>query len=185
MLPPSDVENHALDLSNCVFLVVLKESPLALRHIPISRQTKMTAVANASCPFSTASTSSFRQQCTVSKSAPSRQRIDKTHTAQISTSTLPPSHSPAPTSEILYLPPLLSLLPTSHHLASSTTLPPTREIQFTSSRLPDIDDASLALHFALFDFRVRPSEIGHALENYDAAFNWDELRLPVDVQREW
>ena len=148
----------------------------------------MTAVASASCPFSTISNSSFRQeQCPVSQSATSRSLINKTRALPSSaTSGVPSFRSPAPTSEILYLPPLLSLLPASRTSSGTPNPPPeSTAIGFTSSRLPEIDDASIALHFALYNFRVRPSARGYALEDYVDAFCWDELRLPIDVQREW
>lgn len=85
-----------------------------------------------------------------------------------------------PTSPILYLPPLLSSLPRS--------LPPTK-INFehpplkTETHLPDIDPVSLALHKALHKFR--PVSDAYADVPYDEGFNWDELELPEDDEREW
>lgn len=172
------------------FVVLAKLSHSSSSSSPLFqriREEGMTAVASSGCPFSTGSPALFReQQCPISKSAPSRKRISQSSSTPLpSTSTLPPFRTPAPTSEILYLPPLLSLLPISHIPSHATAPSASLFFGFTSSRLPEIDEASVALHFALFDFRVRPSERGYALEDYDRAFNWDELRLPIDVQREW
>jgi len=53
----------------------------------------------------------------------------------------------------------------------------------TKARLPNIDPASLALHRALYYFRaVTPDYFG---QPYEKSFNWDDLVLPEDVEREW
>lgn len=79
---------------------------------------------------------------------------------------------------ILYLPPLLSSLPTTYpdvYSTRSTTLfPPI----ITETRLPDIDPASLSLHRALH--RFRPVDDMYAAKPYSEAFNWDELELPEE-----
>ncbi|GMK58009.1 hypothetical protein CspeluHIS016_0500410 [Cutaneotrichosporon spelunceum] len=89
----------------------------------------------------------------------------------------PPVASDIPHADpILYLPPLLSRLPRAHeHLSGHST-------EF-DTRLPDIDPASLFLHQALHYFRPRDSK--YAARDYPDAFNWDDLALPEDVEREW
>ncbi|EIW70808.1 hypothetical protein TREMEDRAFT_18027, partial [Tremella mesenterica DSM 1558] len=82
---------------------------------------------------------------------------------------------------ILYLPPLLSPLPhnVSHGHAEGER--PEALAEFTT-RLPDIDPASLALHEALHGFRPKEE---YASLSYDEAFNWHELSLPLEISREW
>ena len=53
----------------------------------------------------------------------------------------------------------------------------------TEIRLPDIDPTSLSLHKALHHFK--PVTPDYAKTPYDQAFNWSELRLPKDEEREW
>lgn len=110
------------------------------------------------------------------------------------TSTNDPHHLPvfdgttltAPTAPILYLPPLLSSLPSKYEFQ----IPPAPHTnnskpQFlnTETRLPDIDPASLALHKALHQFR--PVTMEYSTTPYGEAFNWDELHLPEGLEREW
>ncbi|KAI0645538.1 hypothetical protein C8Q79DRAFT_1010482 [Trametes meyenii] len=89
-------------------------------------------------------------------------------------------------SPILYLPPLLSSLPPGVvHPASgaafaSPSAPPPLS---TESRLPSIDPASLALHRALHNFH--PVTEDYANTSYAEAFNWEELKLPLEEEREW
>ncbi|KDN44487.1 hypothetical protein RSAG8_05534, partial [Rhizoctonia solani AG-8 WAC10335] len=102
----------------------------------------------------------------------------------------------APQEPVLYLPPLLSALPTSlssrardlsrgnhdhynqhYGRASETTdlpkLPPHPDrLGPTATRLPDIDPASLSLHRALHVLKPRK---GFANLPYAEAFNWDEI----------
>lgn len=89
--------------------------------------------------------------------------------------------------EVLYLPPLLSRLPLAHvtpAAAPSTSSSTAKSrVGFTESRLPFIDDASVALHRALHHFRH--SGPGYARLPYGEAFNWDALRLPLAIEREW
>ncbi|KZT59196.1 hypothetical protein CALCODRAFT_431396 [Calocera cornea HHB12733] len=87
---------------------------------------------------------------------------------------------------ILYLPPLLSSLPTCHH----NTHDPCQGAQHfpmkplhTEVRLPEIDPASLSLHHALHNFR--PLDRQYSAKTYAEAFNWDEILLPEDEEREW
>ncbi|BEJ17760.1 hypothetical protein CspHIS471_0700280 [Cutaneotrichosporon sp. HIS471] len=89
----------------------------------------------------------------------------------------PPITSGIPHSDpILYLPPLLSRLPRAHeHLSEHST-------EF-DTRLPDIDPASLFLHQALHYFRPRDGK--YAAREYPDAFNWHDLALPEQVEREW
>lgn len=88
----------------------------------------------------------------------------------------PPATAPPNSDPILYLPALLSRLPHEHeHLSNHST-------EF-DTRLPNIDPASLFLHQALHYFR--PVDDKYAATDYPEAFNWDELALPADVEREW
>ena len=88
------------------------------------------------------------------------------------------------------LPPLLSRLPTA--LLAGPSIPPTPvsassshlPVGYTASRLPSIDSTSLALHYALHNLRVKDLE-HYAKLSYDSAFNWEELLLPVELEREW
>lgn len=85
---------------------------------------------------------------------------------------LPSPNSIIPSDPILYLPPLLSPLPTSipHHKHHG----PNEEILSNfETRLPDIDPASLELHQALHSFT--PIDADYAAKHYDEAFNWDDL----------
>jgi len=53
----------------------------------------------------------------------------------------------------------------------------------TETRLPSIDPVSLSLHKALHIFKaIRPD---YADVEYDTGFNWSELKLPVDEERDW
>lgn len=90
------------------------------------------------------------------------------------------------------IPPLLSRLPAA--LVASPGQPPTpvpisaleqaNRVGHTESRLPSIDKASLALHYALHSFRVMDTE-RYAAMLYKDAFNWNELLLPQELEREW
>lgn len=82
-----------------------------------------------------------------------------------------------PTTPILYLPPLLSSLPKLLDVDSKNTA------LTTETRLPDIDPASLSLHKALHHFR--PVSDAYADVPYAEGFNWDQLELPIDEEREW
>jgi hypothetical protein len=81
---------------------------------------------------------------------------------------------------ILYLPPLLSSLPHTISSQKLNTVPPPLT---TETRLPDIDPASLSLHKALHHFR--PLTDAYADVPYTVGFNWDDLELPEDEEREW
>ncbi|TXT15588.1 hypothetical protein VHUM_00091 [Vanrija humicola] len=90
----------------------------------------------------------------------------------------PPAATAEPNDEpILYLPPLLSGLP--HSVAPED---PSTRGEF-DTRLPHIDPASLALHQALHHFH--PVDNHYASTEYPEAFNWRDLSLPEDVEREW
>ncbi|KAJ7096333.1 hypothetical protein C8R44DRAFT_717766 [Mycena epipterygia] len=80
---------------------------------------------------------------------------------------------------ILYLPPLLSSLPAN---IPSTPLPEYPPL-VTQTRLPDIDPASLSLHKALHHFK--PKNGDYAVTPYSEAFNWDQLVLPENEERDW
>ena len=93
-------------------------------------------------------------------------------------------------SPILYLPPLLSSLPEGIKHPGyplSPPLPPSTpgapKPLSTTARLPTIDRASLALHRALHGFRPVTDE--YATVPYAEAFNWDEMLLPEEDEREW
>jgi len=84
---------------------------------------------------------------------------------------------------LLYLPPLLSSLP-ARFAPDFKVDDDNPESQFsTETRLPDIDPASLSLHKALHNFR--PITQNYASIPYDEAFNWSQLKLPLDEEREW
>ncbi|KAF9222503.1 hypothetical protein BS17DRAFT_708297 [Gyrodon lividus] len=85
-----------------------------------------------------------------------------------------------PISTLLYLPPLLSSLP--YGLPALPT-PTGRPPLITETRLPDIDPVSLSLHKALHHFH--PLADDYARLPYARAFNWSELELPEDEEREW
>ncbi|KAG8763771.1 hypothetical protein FRC11_012774 [Ceratobasidium sp. 423] len=113
-----------------------------------------------------------------------------------------------PQEPVLYLPPLLSALPTSlasrprglsrgkyDHPSQDTELPklpphPDR-LGPTATRLPDIDPASLSLHRALHFFKPRKT---FARLPYAEAFNWGEVSAAYQsdlniadgkLEREW
>lgn len=58
------------------------------------------------------------------------------------------------------------------------------EVGYTLSHLPAIDEASLALHYALYKFRVLDLE-HYATAPYERAFNWQDIHLPLELEREW
>jgi len=84
-----------------------------------------------------------------------------------------------PTSPILYLPPLLSKLP---HTTPAIEIDNSNVLS-TETHLPDIDPASLSLHKALH--RFRPTSAAYADLPYDEGFNWADLELPEEEEREW
>ena len=92
-----------------------------------------------------------------------------------------------PTEPVLYLPPILSLLPVEYRQLTASlvenqttgTLTPLS----TESHLPSIDKASLSLHLALHRFRAVTRE--YATVPYAEAFNWNEIELPEDDEHEW
>jgi hypothetical protein len=57
-------------------------------------------------------------------------------------------------------------------------------VGYTESHLPAIDTASLALHYALYNFKVLDLE-RYATAPYEEAFNWSEIHLPLELAREW
>jgi hypothetical protein len=97
----------------------------------------------------------------------------------------PPAVAPPNEDPILYLPPLMSRLPHGTAAHAHTAITPhacDHDTEF-DTRLPDIDPASLALHQALHYFH--PRDAHYAGTEYAAAFNWGDLGLPLDVEREW
>ncbi|KAJ7594140.1 hypothetical protein C8J56DRAFT_926073 [Mycena floridula] len=93
---------------------------------------------------------------------------------------LPTFDSTGPDIPVLYLPPLLSSLP-------ERFAPLPRDIKnpplVTETRLPDIDPASLSLHKALHNFK--PLNSNYASLPYAKAFNWFDMILPEEEEREW
>jgi hypothetical protein len=86
------------------------------------------------------------------------------------------------TPDISYFPPLLSSLP--HEFSHQTpTVSGGRAPRTSKSRLPDIDPMSLSLHKVLHNFAAITED--YAVAPYENAFNWNELELPVDDEREW
>lgn len=85
-----------------------------------------------------------------------------------------------PTEPVLYLPPLISKLPPAHEAAP---IPKEYPPMYTDTRLPDIDPVSLSLHKALHYFKPRNDK--YASTPYGIAFNWADLVLPLDEEREW
>ncbi|TFK25721.1 hypothetical protein FA15DRAFT_589948 [Coprinopsis marcescibilis] len=83
---------------------------------------------------------------------------------------------------VLYLPPLLSALPERVPPVEVQT-PADSSPLTTETRLPDIDPASLSLHKSLHHFQPITSD--YAEVPYEDGFNWSELRLPEDEEREW
>lgn len=100
------------------------------------------------------------------------------------------THTP-PLAQVSYTlavaqPPLLSRLPPVlvadlEHLPRPLS-PPTY-VGYTTSHLPSIDVDSLALHYALYNFHAVAPD--YATRPYQDAFNWSDIRLPEDVEREW
>ncbi|GAA5851637.1 hypothetical protein JCM8547_001159 [Rhodosporidiobolus lusitaniae] len=93
----------------------------------------------------------------------------------------------------LYLPPLLSLLPSNlaHRTPSpvfaldgnGTTSPAApAAVQYTLTRLPSIDPFSLALHRALHFFR--PITPLYAVAPYSESFNWSEFELRGETEED-
>ncbi|KAG6862261.1 hypothetical protein C0995_002192 [Termitomyces sp. Mi166 len=85
-----------------------------------------------------------------------------------------------PQVSVLYLPPLLSSLPEQY---PSEPIPTDHPPVVTATRLPNIDPASLSLHKALHHFK--PVDADYAGKHYGEAFNWSQLVLPEDEEREW
>ncbi|KAH7888832.1 hypothetical protein F5I97DRAFT_1803521 [Phlebopus sp. FC_14] len=85
-----------------------------------------------------------------------------------------------PDAAVLYLPPLLSSLPRG---LRAPDVPADRPPLVTETHLPDIDPVSLSLHKALHHFH--PVSDNYADLPYAEAFNWSELALPIDEEREW
>lgn len=85
-----------------------------------------------------------------------------------------------PRSTVLFLPPFLSSLPQNLSVPQvSVDRPPL----VTESRLSSIDPVSLSLHKALHHFG--PVSEDYAGLPYADAFNWLNLELPEDEEREW
>ncbi|KAL9110286.1 MAG: hypothetical protein Q9227_005193 [Pyrenula ochraceoflavens] len=112
------------------------------------------------------------------------------HIIMAAVTTIPPQlpqQLNSPPTDTVYLPPLLSRLPQAL-LASASELPSPAPglpsaVGYTTSRLPSIDPASVALHKALLNFHAVTSN--YATSPYQDAFNWSELELPLEVEREW
>ncbi|KAG6845390.1 hypothetical protein H0H87_009737 [Tephrocybe sp. NHM501043] len=85
-----------------------------------------------------------------------------------------------PSAPLLYLPPLLSSLPDQY---PSEPIPLEHPPLITETRLPDIDPVSLSLHKALHHFK--PFDADYVTKPYGEAFNWSQLALPENEEREW
>ena len=56
----------------------------------------------------------------------------------------------------------------------------------TETRLPSIDPVSLSLHRALHIFKpIRDDYANKDVVGYGEAFNWSDLKLPIDEERDW
>lgn len=91
-----------------------------------------------------------------------------------------------PAASVLYIPPLLSRLPDTPLTATLYSPPsslPDSAVSWTDSHLPAIDTASHRLHDALRHFR--PVTNAYAFVPYADAFNWSEMDLGLDTEREW
>ena len=101
---------------------------------------------------------------------------------------LPDFEAADPTRPILYLPPLLSKLPQpydkddekDHEPHSHPTEPGPLH---TETHLPFIDPVSLSLHCALHKFK--PVDDKYSSTPYGVSFNWAQLELPEDEERDW
>lgn len=82
---------------------------------------------------------------------------------------------------LLFLPPLLSRLPSDSRSDTRSSRNDDDGVDYTSSCLPDIDSASLALHRALH--RFRPVTPLYAVAPYEQAFNWSSLQIEDDSSR--
>lgn len=80
-----------------------------------------------------------------------------------------------------YLPPILSLLPSAFHDEDECNNQ--AQASYTSNRLPAIDQSSLFLYKALFQFR--PIRRDYAVASYAESFNWQHLQLPSELEAEW
>jgi len=86
--------------------------------------------------------------------------------------------------KFLFLAPLLSRLPFQAQQPPPKPVDVDRPtVGYTSSCLPTIDLVSWHLHNALHTFR--PISKDYALIPFETAFNWSELQLPLEVEREW
>ena len=85
-----------------------------------------------------------------------------------------------PSEPVLYLPPLISKLPPA---LGDVPIPEEYPPLYTDTRLPNIDPVSLSLHKALHYFK--PLNDKYASLPYATAFNWKDLDLPLEEEREW
>jgi len=101
---------------------------------------------------------------------------------------LPDFEAADPTRPILYLPPLLSKLPQTYDKDGKEShkphFHPTEPGPLhTETHLPSIDPVSLSLHHALHKFK--PVDDKYASTPYGVSFNWAQLELPEDEERDW
>jgi len=101
---------------------------------------------------------------------------------------LPDFEAADPTRPILYLPPLLSKLPQKYDKIDEGDHTPHYDLTEpgplqTETHLPSIDPASLSLHRALHKFK--PVDDKYAGTPYGVSFNWAQLELPDDEERDW
>lgn len=95
---------------------------------------------------------------------------------------VPNFHEDKEQEPILYLPPLLSRLPHSHHQEEEKDESDKGPLH-TETHLPSIDPVSLSLHRALHKFK--PIDSHYSSVPYGQAFNWATLELPLEEEREW
>lgn len=167
---------------------------------PAWNNTPVTADAAGGCPFAKQAQSSNSGSASASTSkCPVSGRFAPTTPppAELDSSAVPEpavARAPAeleqlwnePAASVLYIPPLLSRLPPTPTLgptADPSSGLPDSSVSWTDSHLPSIDPASARLHSALRHFR--PVTNAYAFVPYAAAFNWGQLDLGPDAQREW
>ncbi|SGY13781.1 BQ5605_C010g05974 [Microbotryum silenes-dioicae] len=160
--------------------------PFALSTIPPARRIEATG-----CPFSLNTESEPKSafadlRCPISGTPARTSALKRGGSTSTSRSRAPtgfPDLRRTPSAELLYLPPLLSLLPPTTEKNALKDITNTRVGYYTRSHLPSIDEASIALHHALHAFQPKTDQ--YAYEPYDEAFNFDEIKLPVHLEREW
>lgn len=179
-LPPYS-PHRVLEGLMCIWF--LASLSLRLSYSTIAKMTTLAihpSALTSSCPFSSAAVPS-RAQCPFN--SPSVKAAARTRRpAPPRAPTDLPDLRKTPSADLLYLPPLLSLLPASIP-PSTPSISDAQSVGYTTSRLPTVDAASIALHHALHSFR--PTTPNYAYDDYPDAFKFHEIELPVEMEREW